>query len=201
MALVAAAGASGTLARTGFLFSLAGCILCTGGWITLRHLSFAFLILLFVFPLPPLLYDEVTMPLRMMASQIAEVMLEAAGYTVLRQGNVLELRHITLSVVDACSGLRSLLALTFLTLTYGYFLEKSTLVRAVLALAAIPAAILINAFRVTATGVLSAYSSEWTHGTSHDMLGWTGLLLGFALVAALHKTYEVVIHRTVRESQ
>jgi exosortase len=201
MAVVAAAGASGTLARAGFLFSAAGCILCAGGWATLRHLAFAFLMLLFVFPLPPLLYDEITMPLRMLASGIAELLLETGGHTVIRQGNVLELRHITLSVVDACSGLRSLLALTFLSLTYGYFLEKRVAVRAVLALAAIPAAILINALRVTATGVLSAYSAEWVHGTPHDMLGWAGLALGFAIIAALHRTYEALMLRRARRIQ
>jgi exosortase len=190
MAVVAAAGASGTLARAGFLCSLAGCILCTGGWATLRQLRFSFVMLLFVFPLPPLLYDEVTMPLRMMASQMAELMLEAAGHTVIRQGNVLELRHITLSVVDACSGLRSLLALTFMALAYGYFLEKRQAIRGALVLTAIPVAILVNALRVTATGVLSVYSREWVHGTWHDMLGWGGLALGFLVLAVLHKLYE-----------
>lgn len=193
--LVAVAGASGTLGRAGLVTALAGCILSVGGWQTLRHLKFAFLLLLFVFPLPPLLYDELTMPLRMLASQIAEIMLETVGYTVIRQGNVLELRHITLSVVDACSGLRSLLALTFLALAYGYFLENRVAVRTILALAAVPVAILVNALRVTATGILSAYSQEWLHGTAHDMLGWGGLVLGFFLLIAMHKVYESVSRR------
>jgi exosortase len=196
MGLIASAGASGTLGRAAFVTSLAGCIVTVGGWMTLRRLSFAFLMLAFLFPLPPLLYDEVTMPLRMMASYVAEVMLESTGYTVFRQGNVIELRHITLSVVDACSGLRSLLALTFLALTYGYFLERRRSVRALLAVSAIPVAILVNALRVTATGVLSVYSSGWAHGTPHDMLGWGGLGVGFAVLMLLHKTMNLRVPQT-----
>jgi len=35
-------------------------------------------------------------------------------------------------VVEACSGIRSLLSLTFLSLVYGYFFEKKTWIRVVL---------------------------------------------------------------------
>ena len=51
---------------------------------------------------------------------------------VLREGNVLELPNQRLSVVEACSGIRSLLSLTFLSLVYGYFFERKTWVRVVL---------------------------------------------------------------------
>ena len=71
----------------------------------------------------------------------------------MREGNVLELPNQKLNVVEACSGIRSLLSLTFLSLVYGYFFEKKTWVRVVLFFSTIPIAIVANGSRVTITGI------------------------------------------------
>lgn len=193
MTVLGIAGASSTLARIGFFVSGIGCILAVGGRTALRKMAYPITVLLFTVPLPSLLYDELTMPLRLLATQLAELMLELLGYTVIRQGNVLELAHIQLSVVDACSGLRALVALTLFGVAYGYFLERSLLRRVLLALSAIPVAILVNAMRVTATGVLSQYDSRFTHGAFHDSLGWAALLTGFAGLALARLVIQKVL--------
>ena len=81
--------------------------------------------------------------------------LDVMGIPVLREGNILDLTTQRLSVVEACSGIRSLLSLTFLSLVYGYFFEKRRWVRGLLFAATIPIAIVANGSRVTMTGLLS----------------------------------------------
>ena len=62
-----------------------------------------------------MIYNQITFPLQLFASQVAEFCLGLIGIPVLRDGNVLELASQKLSVVEACSGIRSLLSLSFLS--------------------------------------------------------------------------------------
>jgi exosortase len=105
---------------------------------------------------------------------------------VLRDGNVLELANQKLSVVEACSGIRSLLSLTFLSLVYGYFSEERLSVRWAIFLGSIPIAVAANAFRVSATGVLSEYSPELAQGFFHTLEGGVSFGFAFALMLLFH---------------
>jgi len=71
-------------------------------------------------------------------------------------------------VVEACSGIRSLLSLTFLSLVYGYFFERKTWIRVVLFLSTIPIAIVANSSRVTITGVLTQVKPDAAEGFFHE---------------------------------
>lgn len=176
-----------TLMRGAFLIALWGCVITLGGWRLLRDLSFPLFLLVFMIPLPAVIYNQLTFPLQLFASQVAELALGALGIPVLREGNILELPSQRLSVVEACSGIRSLMSLTYLSLVYGYFFEPRLWLRAAL-LAATPAiAILVNALRVTATGLLSEYDPALAQGVFHSMEGWLMFLLALALLAALHR--------------
>src|ERR1035437_1134834 len=78
------------LARTAVLFSLVGIILYLRGTETVRALTFPLLLLLFMVPVPGIVYKQITFPLQLLASRLAESTLEALGITVLRDGNILE---------------------------------------------------------------------------------------------------------------
>jgi exosortase len=177
---------SSTFSRVGFLLSLVGCLLWAGGGSSLRRFIFPLGLLLFTFPIPDVLYGEITQPLQLLASRLSESAFELLGFSVIREGNVLQLTYMSLSVVEACSGLRSLITLVFFCLIYGYFFESRIWLRAAIALFAIPSAIFINVLRITATGVLGKYNQEWTQGTYHEVVGWTAFALGFALVLGAH---------------
>ncbi len=112
------------IARTAFLVSLAGAVLFLGGTRALSLLAFPLSLLLFLFPIPAIIYAHITLPLQIFASSAAETVLNWIGIPVLRDGNILEIPHDRLSVVDACSGIRSLLSLAFLALIYAYFFDK-----------------------------------------------------------------------------
>ena len=115
------------IAETAFLVSLAGAVLFLGGTRALKILAFPLFLLVFMFPIPAIVYAQVTLPLQLFASSVAETILNALGVPVLRDGNVLELASQRLSVVEACSGIRSLVSLAFLALVYAYFFDRSEL--------------------------------------------------------------------------
>jgi exosortase len=117
---------------------------------------------------------------------VAETVLSLLGIPVLRDGNVLELANQKLSVVEACSGIRSLMSLTFLSLFYGYFAEKRLWMRWAIFLGSIPIAVAANAFRVSATGILSEYNPDLAQGFFHTLEGGVSFAFAFALMILFH---------------
>ena len=152
---IATLGAELFLARTAFVISIIGIVLLLGGTAWVRALAFPLFLLFFMIPIPTVVYNSITFPLQLLASRVSTQALDLMQIPVLREGNVLELAEQKLSVVEACSGIRSLLSLTFLSLVYGYFFERKVWMRVALFLATIPIAIVANASRVTLTGVLT----------------------------------------------
>jgi exosortase len=184
---VATLGAELFLARTALIASITGAVWFLGGTGRLRVMAFPLSLLLFMVPIPALIYNQITFPLQLLASRAAEFTLMQIGIPVLREGNILELAGERLSVVDACSGIRSLLSLSFLSLVYGYFLEKKTWLRVVLFFATVPIAMLANAGRVTLTGVLSAIRPEYAHGFLHSASGLAIFMAALAILAVFHQ--------------
>lgn len=193
LAVFATLASSSTFSRIAFLISLAGCLLLAGGWRTLRRFAFPLSLLLFTFPVPDVFYSEMTQPLQLLATRISEFLFEVLGYSVIREGNILQLTHMKLSVVEACSGLRSLITLFFLCLIYSYFFEIRFWQRIAILFLSIPSAILVNSFRITSTGILGKYNMTWTEGTYHEMVGWTAFAVGFFLVVACHQAFRRIL--------
>jgi exosortase len=132
------------------------------------------------------IYNQITFPLQIFASRVAETVLNGIGIPVLRDGNVLELASQKLSVAEACSGIRSLLSLTFLSLVYAFFFDKKVWMRWALLIGTIPIAILANAGRVTMTGILSEVNTELAHGFFHSLEGWIIFLIALVMLVSLH---------------
>jgi exosortase len=95
-------------------------------------------------------------------------------------------------VEEACSGIRSLVAIVFMCVLYNYFFVEGRLMKLTLLLMAIPVAILGNAVRIIATGVISQYSPELVRGTAHETLGYITVLAAAAGVVAVHLALQSV---------
>jgi exosortase len=175
------------VARTAFLVSLAGAVLFLAGTRALKTLAFPLLLLLFLFPIPAIVYARITLPLQIFASASAETVLNCIGIPVLRDGNILELPHQRLSVVEACSGIRSLLSLSFLSLIYAYFFDRRVGMRWVLLAATVPIAIAANAARVTLMGILSEYRADLAYGPFHLLEGWVLFVVALGLLITVHQ--------------
>ena len=179
-------GAELFLQRTSFLIALVGLLLVVGGTKLVRTLAFPLLLLPFMIPIPSVIYNQITFPLQLFASQVAEFTLGLLGIPVLRDGNVLELASQKLSVVEACSGIRSLLSLSFLALVYAYFFDRKVWMRWVLLGATVPVAILANSGRVTVTGILSEINPDLAQGFFHSLEGFLIFAIALVLLGGLH---------------
>jgi exosortase len=87
--------------ETGFLICLVGCILALYGFQMVRELAYPLVLLLIMIAPPAYVYEKLTLQLQLLASRLAEVCLETLGYSVLREGNILELVGERLAVAEA----------------------------------------------------------------------------------------------------
>jgi exosortase len=186
---IATLGAELFLARTAIVFSIVGAVLLMGGPRYTKIFAFPLFLLVFMVPIPAVIYNQITFPLQLLASQVAEVAIGLTGIPVIREGNILELADQRLNVVEACSGIRSLLTLTFLSLVYGYFAEKRGWIRVALFLSTIPIAIAANAGRVTITGIIANFKPELAEGLFHEAQGWVIFMIAFAMLAVVHQIF------------
>jgi exosortase len=185
--IVATLGSELFLARTAFVVSIIGVTWMLGGNRFLQKTIFPLFLLFFMVPIPAVLYNSITFPLQILASKLAEASLVLMGIPVLREGNILELSTQTLSVVDACSGIRSLLSLTFFSLVYGYFFEKRTSGRVLLFLLTVPIALIANGSRVTITALLGLINPDLAEGVFHESTGMVIFFVALAMLLGAHR--------------
>lgn len=181
-------GAELFLTRVSLVFMIAGLLLYFGGYSTLRELTFPVGFLFLAIPLPALVYNQIVFPLQLLASQFATGLLDIThAMPILREGNVLFLPNSTLEVVEACSGIRSLMTLTTLAIGYGYLVEKNIGIRYALAIGTVPVAVLANAMRVMVTALLSYYvDPSAAQGLTHEFSGIVIFALATLMMLALH---------------
>jgi exosortase/archaeosortase family protein len=168
------------------------------------------LLLALAIPIPQIIFNKIAFPLQLFASKCAVAAMSFFEIPVLRQGNVIELMPLganepkRLAVVEACSGIRSLMTLVTLAVVYAYFTRPSRAAggppaarrrRAypafafwrslILIVSAVPIAILTNAGRVSGTGVLAHYyGTKVADGFFHSFSGWVIYLVAAALLFA-----------------
>jgi exosortase len=174
-------GAELFLTRVSLVGVLAGATWYVWGREHLRVLVFPIAFLLLMIPLPAIIFNQIAFPLQLLASRAGETVIAAAGIPVLREGNVLQLPGRSLEVAEACSGIRSLVSLLMLGIILGYFTERRTGARVLIALAAVPIAIVANAARVAGTGLASELvSPAAADGFFHTFSGWLMFVVAFS---------------------
>lgn len=190
--LLGVAAAEFYLQRTSIVPFLFGWVLTVWGPARARVVWFPVAFLLLMIPVPTLLWTAWAVPLQLVASGAADGVLRVAGVDAVRTGNILHLPGCTLEVAQACSGLRSLVAL----LAVAVILADGSLVstggpgrastRVALGLAAIPVAIVANALRVSATAIAVARTGVGAaHGWRHEMTGIVAFAVALGLLWGL----------------
>lgn len=190
-------GAGAFLLRTSLIGVILGLILFLLGPRAFRLCLLPVGFLALMIPLPTVFFVELTLPLQLLAAQLAAFLLQALGIAVLREGNVIFLAHMTLEVVEACSGIRSLVSLITLAIVFSYFTHRPLWRRCLLTVSAIPIAIVANASRIAGTGLLAQFLGPGVaEGFYHTFSGL--LLFGIAFLLLLLES--LVLSRLSRKA-
>ena len=176
------AGAGNFALRCSFLIVLLGLILFLLGTNIAKALLFPISYLFFMIPLPGILHSDLALRLKLLTSTFSTQILSLIGIPAFREGNIIHLNQISLQVIDACSGLRSLISLLALAVLFAHFTQKSIWNRFFLVLSTIPIAIFSNTCRLTVTAILvDHFGPKATEGFFHIFTG----IINFAVALTL----------------
>jgi exosortase len=179
--------------RSGFVFSLIGLVLLLLGRQVFRILAFPLFFLFLMVPLPQSLVNTIAFPLQLIAARSAVWSLQQMGIPSLVEGNIIHLAHTQLFVHEACSGLRSLMALITLGVVFAHFFRRGSIwTKLFLVASTIPIAIFVNAIRVALTGLLAHhFGRDFATGAIHDFQGLLTFGLAFFILLAEGRLIDV----------
>lgn len=172
---------------------LVGTTLLLRGVAGARPLWFALGFVVFIVPLPILLVDAITGPLKQAIAAIAQNGLFGLGYPIARNGVTLIIGPYQLLVADACSGLHSMFSLSALGVFYLYQMGSRSRMRTAILLASIlPIAFAANVIRVMVLILLTYHFGDaagqgFIHGFASMFLFVMALILLFMLDGVLGK--------------
>jgi exosortase len=176
-----------TLANVSYMISLAGLIVALFGFSTFKAYLFPYLFLFFMFPIPDILYLELTSPLKLFASNLSTSFISLLGFNVIREGNILQLPHFQMQVVEACSGMQSLISFVMLGVLLAFFFKGPCWKKFLIISFAIPIAILNNILRISGTGIVGElYGEKAVNGVYHSILGMASFSIGLMIFFILY---------------
>jgi len=171
------------IGQVSLLPALAGAVLLCCGSHVLRFAWPAILFLIFMVPLPYRLGVAMSGPLRTVGAMAGTYLLQSFGLPALREGNVIQLKDLSLDVAEACSGLRMLMIFIALSTAMALLTNRPTWQRIIIVISAVPIALVANIVRITLTGtLLSASETAAAHLLYHDLAGWLMMPVGLILL-------------------
>jgi len=182
--VISFAGDIAFISRIMMLVSLIGMLLYNFGKDVVKTFAFPLLFLFFMIPVPVSLLERISIPLQLFASIVSTQLIQLFSIPVYQEGNVLYFAQTQLEVAQACSGLRSIVALTMLSVIFVYLTRKGVARKIILLTSAIPIALLANIMRVTGTGILAhLYGSVVARGFLHEISGLVVFVFGFLVLS------------------
>jgi exosortase B len=164
-----------------------GILLILKGAPAVRVAWFPLIYIAFMIPLPGMLVDALTGPLKQWISVIAENSLYAVGYPIARNGVMLSIGQYQLLVADACSGLHSMFSLSALGVLYMYIVARRSLLHNGIMLASIlPIAFMANIVRVMVLVLVTYHFGDAAgQGFLHGAAGMVLLMVALLILIAL----------------
>ncbi|WP_272010719.1 VPLPA-CTERM-specific exosortase XrtD [Roseovarius sp. ZX-A-9] len=150
-----------------------GILLISFGWRTGKHFWPPVLHLVFMLPLPGMVYYEISTLLQLISSELGVWFLRLAGVPVFLDGNIIDLGVLKLHVAEACSGLRYLFPILSFSYIFAFLYQGPTWHKLLLLVAAAPIAVFMNSVRIAMAGILmQRFGPEWLEGFTHFFEGW-----------------------------
>lgn len=172
--------------------TLSACLFLLRGRGALRAAWFPLFFMIFMVPLPAIVVDTVTQPMKLAVSTVAMAVLDAANYPIARSGVILQLGPYQLLVADACAGLHTLFTLEAMGLLYLNVVKSASAFRNItLAILIVPISFVANVIRVIVLALITFHLGDaagqgFLHGFAGMVLFLTALLLIMSLDGTLH---------------
>jgi len=189
------------------IFVISGALLLLKGPAALRVAWFPIFYLIFMIPLPGVLVDAITGPLKQWISTIVVSILYAVGYPIAQSGVILSIGQYQLLVADACSGLHSMFSLAALGTLFMYIMKREGKLHNAIMLASIlPIAFVANIVRVIVLVLVTYHLGDeagqgFLHGTAGFVLMIVALVIFFMLDTLLNTVLRKRPRRGQREAQ
>lgn len=150
-----------------------GILLISFGWRTGKHFWPPVLHLVYMLPLPGVIYYKVSTSLQFISSEMGVWFLQLAGVPVFLDGNIIDLGVLKLHVAEACSGLRYMFPILSFSYIFAVLYRGPMWHKAVLLISAVPIAIFMNSVRIAVAGIIvQYYGLDWLDGFTHFFEGW-----------------------------
>ncbi len=163
-----------------------GLLLTSFGWRTGRNFWPSVLHLVYMLPLPGVIYYKVSTSLQFISSEMGVWFLQLLSVPVFLDGNIIDLGVTKLHVAEACSGLRYMFPILSFSYIFAVLYRGPKWQKAVLLLSAVPIAILMNSIRIAVAGIIvQYYGLDWLEGFSHFFEGWVIFLACIAILFLL----------------
>lgn len=180
-----------TVITLSMAMTILGTLIFVAGINSVKELFTPFLLLLMLIPVPDQLYVQLTFPLQLKVSEASEMLIRLFGVSIFREGNIMTIPAKSFEVVEACSGLRSVITLLTLSVIMGYFMLKLVSTRLILVVASVPIAIFVNILRVVAMILLfHFFKIDLTEGVWHTMAGLMVFAVAMLILLLLQRVME-----------
>ena len=185
-------GALGKLARIDDIVAyatiiwVAGILLVSFGWNTGKHFWPPVVHLVYMLPLPGVLYYKLSTWLQMVSSELGVWILKLLSVPVFLEGNIIDLGVMRLHVAEACSGLRYLFPILSFSYIFAVLYRGPKWHKAVLLISAVPITVFMNSVRIAVAGLIANYYGvEWLEGFTHFFEGWVIFLACIVILFGL----------------
>lgn len=165
------------------LVVLFGLVYAQAGRPMAKAAAFPIAYLIFMFPLPQLVYTTVTFHLSILSTKASYLALRLFGINAMREGNIIDLPTCRLVVATPCSGLRSLIVFMAASLAIGFVFQKGIRERVILFIISIPLAVFINTLRLFVTAfIINMLRLTDVPIGIHDRAGDAAAIAGFLIL-------------------
>lgn len=171
--------------HAGAIGIVVGAFLSVTGLPTLRAFLPAFLVLVFMVPVPGRVRQQIAMPMQNTTAALAEGFFELTDTSVTRSGNLLRINGVDVAVAEACNGQRMVFALTLVCYAFAFGNPLRPWVRVLIVLASPVVAIICNVVRLIPTVYAYGYLSTEQADLFHDVSGWVMLFAAFFILMGI----------------
>ncbi len=153
-----------------------------GKYVFFRFLP-AFLVLVFLVPVPGVIRQSLSIPLQHLGAQASQALLETLGKDVERSGNVLQINGVDVGVAEACNGMRMVFALVLVSYAFAFSRPLQTWARITILIASPAIALGMNVIRLSALALLFGSETMGMYAEDiHRISGWLMLPICFFLL-------------------